>query len=287
MTSIEPKNILLTGASSGIGKELAMIAALQGHTLILLLRPGRKSEAALEQIGRKAKAATLVPVYCNLALQSSLLEAIARIKHQFSVIDIMVNNAAVFSGKKQFTIEGTELTIAVNVMAPFILMTELISLMTRPGATILNICSIGERFATIPPDDWFSTVNYSGNAMYNRSKRMLIMLGYEFAQKYQQPPSINSMHPGPTKSGLIKNHDVSLMPLLLRMAFKVMKHFRRSAHRSASDIYALITSPEYAGLTGKFFSGTKLASSSTRSQEPELMHKMYRRCLLQYKSASI
>jgi NAD(P)-dependent dehydrogenase (short-subunit alcohol dehydrogenase family) len=275
------KTILITGINSGIGKALAIMAGKENHKLILIGRAGQKSLEAVREIKRETQNGNVDFIPCDLSLQNDVKRCCDLIQTRYDILDVLVNNAGVYSETRTETDEGIELTIAVNVfLAPFLFMKQLLELMQKSDEVrIINVSSIGERYGAIDFNDLMSSRSYSGNAVYNKSKLMLTMITYQFAKLYTSDKLlINAVHPGAVNTNLIKDADRIKMPTLLRLVFTIVKSFRKSPEAAASKIYSLMVDAKYKGISGRFFSNGNIILSSKQSTDQALMENVWRVC---------
>lgn len=161
-------NIVITGASRGIGFELAKKFAIEGHQVIALARSQDKLKK-LEQVCRQEnRESKLIPVSFDL-LSGSLRENFERLvlKH-FNKVDILVNNAGLLLNKsfRDFTEEEFDRLYAVNVRAPFFIVQALDELFSE-HSHIVNISSMG---------GYQGSVKFPGLSLYSSAKGALAVL---------------------------------------------------------------------------------------------------------------
>jgi NAD(P)-dependent dehydrogenase (short-subunit alcohol dehydrogenase family) len=275
------KTILLTGANSGIGKALAFLAAKDRHRLILLIRKERDVKLLTEQIEAETNHLNIEVLACDLSVQKEIKKICEIINQKYSSIDILVNNAAVYTETRTETVDKIEINLAVNVLAPFLLTKTLLPLLAKANhPRVYNISSIGEKYGKADFDDVMSKKNYSGNTAYNKSKLLMTMLTYKFAELYADKDiTFNCIHPGATMTNLVKEKDILKMPFFLRFVFNIVKQFRQKPENAAQKIYELIMDGNKTNATGQFFSNGKLATSSAQAKDKQLINKTWDLCL--------
>lgn len=153
MRNLRGKTVLLTGAASGIGRELALQLAAEGCHLVLIDR----NPEGLDQVAKSAETSgSSVQCYCcDLARPDEIRSTMEQVLRDHCVIDILINNAGVawYGPTHGMSQEQWDWLMAVNLLAPIqITQTLLPHLLTRPDAHIVNMCSIsglvaGGRFA--------------------------------------------------------------------------------------------------------------------------------------------
>jgi NAD(P)-dependent dehydrogenase (short-subunit alcohol dehydrogenase family) len=275
------KTILITGANSGIGRALAFLMAQHQHRLILLTRKANEVEALTNEIKTGTNNENIKVLACDLSSQGEIEKCCDDLKQNYPSLDILINNAAVYTETRMETAAKIEVNLAVNVLAPFLLTQNLLPLLAKGNhPAVYNISSIGEKYAKADFDDVISIKNYAGNAVYNKSKLLLTLLTYKCSERYASTNvTFNCIHPGATMTNLVTDQDVAKMPMFLRVIFNLVKRFRQKPAQAAQAIYAILTSPQTARVTGQFFVNGRPALSSAQSRDRALMDKTWDLCL--------
>ncbi len=275
------KTILITGANSGIGKALAFLVAKHQHRLILIVRKESDAKPLSEEIKTKTQNPNIEAFACDLSKQEEIEKCCSSIKQNYSKLDILINNAAVYTETRMVTADKIEMNLAVNVLAPFLIIKNLLSLLdTRVNSSVYSISSIGEKYGKADFEDIMSERNYSGNAVYNKSKLLLTMLTYKFSELYAAKNiTFNCIHPGATSTNLVSDKEVEKMPFFLRFIFNIVKRFRQKPENAAQMIYKIITDKNASEVTGRFFANGQQTSSSSQSRDKQLIDKTWNLCL--------
>lgn len=272
------KIILITGANSGIGKALAFLTAKNQHRLILLVRKESDAKLLTEEIKAETNNLNIQVFACDLSNQDEIVKCCEIIKQSHLNLDILINNAAVYTETRMVTADNIEMNLAVNVLAPFLLTNNLLSLLDK--GKVYNISSIGEKFGKADFEDIMSEKNYSGNSVYNKSKLLLTMLTYKYSELYADKNiTFNCIHPGATMTNLVNEKDVAKMPFFLRFIFNIVKRFRQKPENSAQKIYKLIMDEYKQNVTGHFFANGKQIESSSKSTDKKLIDKTWELCI--------
>lgn len=275
------KTILITGANSGIGKALAFLTAKNQHRLILLVRKESDAKLLTEEIKSETNNPNIEVFTCDLSAQIEIEICCDRIRQSYSMLDILINNAAVYTETRMVTVDNIEMNLAVNVLAPFLLTKNLLSLLDNSEKSqVYNISSIGEKYGKADFDDMMSEKNYSGNSVYNKSKLLLTMMTYKYSELYTDKNiTFNCIHPGATMTNLVNEKDVEKMLFFLRFIFNIVKRFRQKPENAAQTIYKLITDENTSKVTGQFFADGKQTNSSVQSRDKQLIEKTWDLCL--------
>lgn len=275
---LEGQVALVTGATSGIGREIALGLARRGATTVVVGRgPDRAARTAAEisRVSGNPKVESLR--VDDLALLAGVRELAATTLDRYPSLHILVNNAGAFFRRREVTSDGLERTFALNVMAPYLLTTLLAPrLVASAPARVVNIASAAERSARIDfADLQFERRRYAGFGVYGSTKRELIWLTREFARRLAtRGVSVNAVHPGYVRSGFGLNNGGGTA-IAMRIIGRL---FARSIERGADTPIHVCASPELAGVTGEFFSDRKSRPGTADSRDPVRACRMFEEC---------
>ena len=193
------KTFLVTGATEGIGLETAKQLTTAGHTVIVHGRRADKVEHVVQSLQGSCGAAC--GYTADLASFAQIRAMVRDVQRDFPVIDGLLNNAGTFdgdySGKRIVTEDGNELSLQVNVLAPFLLTSLLLPNVRASGAGRIIICSSVSMGASDALADLQLSSGWSGHRAYSLSKLCDAMLSYELHCRYGDPPRLtfNTMDP--------------------------------------------------------------------------------------------
>ena len=187
--------VLITGATAGLGLHLARNLALRGATLLLHgRRPDRLEQVAGELRQWTPEVRTHV---ADLADLRQVRAMAARIRDTEPRLDVLVNNAAAGLAGRQRMIsaDGHELRLAVNHLAPYLLVRELTPLLAASApARVVNVASMGQ--APVDLGDLMFTRDFDAVQAYCRSKLAMIMATFALAgQLEERRVTVNAVHP--------------------------------------------------------------------------------------------
>jgi dehydrogenase/reductase SDR family member 12 len=195
---------VVTGANSGLGLEASRQLAALGADVVMVGRNPERLEPARASVEESARAgASITTEVIDLSSLESVRIGAERLLASCPQIDVLVNNAGVLLDSRQVSADGIELTLATNVLGPFLL-TELLipalaaAALERPPARIINVSSGGMYSEAVKLDDLQSArEKWSGSAFYARTKRMQVMLTEYWAEQLaDQAIVVSAMHPG-------------------------------------------------------------------------------------------
>lgn len=241
---------LVTGANAGIGKEIARGLAEQGATVIFLCRSEERARAAMDQVAADTGNDDLHLVLCDLSRQADIRAAAEEITERFDRLDVLVNNAGVYLTDFVLTVDQLEKTWAVNHLGYFLLTNLLLDLLKDSApARIVNVASDAHREASIDFDNLNGEQGYNWYNAYGRSKLANILFTRELARRLDGTGvTANALHPGVVASE-IWNRNADWVSWFVRL----FTPFFRSPAKGAETAVYLATSPEVAGVSGRYF----------------------------------
>ena len=195
---MEPITTVITGSTSGIGKVTAMELAKKGHAVYILVRNAGKGELVKQEIISQSGNKNIYVVQCDLTDLQSVRNAAGELNRKLFAINVLINNAGSAFLKKEFTKDGFEMTFAVNHLGHFLLTENLMPLLKKGQARIINVSSEAHRSAKPNFDDLeWEHMAYTGFKAYGVSKLYNIYFTKSLAQRYKQDGILSfALHPG-------------------------------------------------------------------------------------------
>ncbi|KAG7316218.1 hypothetical protein KOW79_019759 [Hemibagrus wyckioides] len=254
--SMRGRTVLVTGASSGIGKATAAELFRLHARVLMACRDREKGEQAAEEIRACAGQSDgeLVIKHVELTSLRSVREFCREIIQEEPKLDVLINNAGVFCCPYSKTEDGFEMQFGVNHLAHFLLTHLLTELMVRSAPSrILVVSSKLYKYGSIRFDDLNSERSYDPAFCYSQSKLANLLFTRELARRLEgRGVTVNSLSPGLVRTNLGRHVRV---PLLLKpLLFLVSWLFLKSPEEGAETPLYLACSPDVANVTGKFFS---------------------------------
>ncbi|MFI1911528.1 SDR family NAD(P)-dependent oxidoreductase [Nocardia sp. NPDC020380] len=257
--TIVGKQIVITGATNGIGKEIARAMARRGANLTLVARSESKAQDTLVELAAEPGAVgRLDYVLADLADLSSVRTAAARIVADTSQIDILFDNAGVHSFEAGITRDGYELMAGTNHLGPFLLTHLLLDplIAAAPSRIVVTASEAHRAAARLRPEDFAEPLRHSAigsQPIYGRSKLLNILFTEELAQRLAGTGvTVNSFCPGAVASGLIRSSRV------ISAAARTLSHtpFVRTPEQGAQMGIRLALDPSLTETTGQFYTST-------------------------------
>ena len=262
---MQKKNIIITGATDGIGLAAAKSIASKGYHVGFVGRNSDKGKKAMEEIIAHSGNENLDFFQCDLSLVRNVKDLADRIKQRYSKIDVLLNNAGGANKTKQITPEGLEKTFATNQMNYFVLSTELLNIISESNdGRIVNVASNAHIGAEVDYDNINSEKSFSAWTSYCVSKLMNIMFTYQLSSM-QDKVSINVLHPGFVDTNIAGNEG-NLIKYIVKFGAKI---FARTVDNGADSSIYLSTSDEVQGVSGKYFFKCREIKSSRASYNQE------------------
>jgi NAD(P)-dependent dehydrogenase (short-subunit alcohol dehydrogenase family) len=258
--------VLITGATSGIGREAAQQMAAQGASLVLAVRDLGKGQAVAAEVAHSTgrDAPDVVPF--DASDPSSIRACAEAVRGRFTSLDVLVNNAGIQLGTRTETREGIEAVLATNVLGYHHLTRELMLLLE--AAERARIVTVASTYAgQLDFDDLeFKRRTYSNVSAYKQSKQANRLWTWALARRLQGTRvTANAMSPGLVDTGLYRD-----MKRPRRLFMSVLsKLFGRSAAKGADTITWLALSPDVEGRSNAFWVDRAEKSCEFRGEKDE------------------
>jgi len=257
---LEGRTCLITGATDGHGKAMALALAARGATLVLLARNADKASAVRDEIAKESGGKAPEIILADLASAEDIDVAIESYLSSGRPLHLLVNNAGLVGLSRRTNDAGLELTFAVNYLAMFRLTLGLLPRIRQSGpARIVNISSDTYRIARIHFDDLQLERGYSLAKAYGQSKLAILYFTLELAGRLSgSGVVVNAVDPGPVASNIGADNP----GIAYRLARPMIQLFFPSAARAARTALMVATDPELAAATGGYY------RSLTRRKKP-------------------
>jgi NAD(P)-dependent dehydrogenase (short-subunit alcohol dehydrogenase family) len=247
------KTALVTGATGGIGKEIARGLAKLGATVIIGARNPSKGEQVASELKKDggANVSTMVVDVSSIASVKQFAEDFQK-KHD--ALHILVNNAGAWFGDRRTSVDGHELTFATNVIGPHLLTKLLADTLKKSAPSrVVNIVS-GLAANYDATDLEWTRRKYDGFKVYGQSKQALRMVTWLWAQKLEKDKvTVNGAAPGFVKTDFNQNASGFVASMINFSA----KLFAVTPEKGADTPLWAAASKEVEGQTAKYFDKRK------------------------------
>ena len=265
---------MVTGATSGMGEVTALALAARGATTIVVGRDPEKGAAVVDRIKLQSRNQNVVLMLADLSSQEQIRQLVTEVKRRHSQLDVLVNNAGSVFSRRQLSVDGIEMTFALNHLSYFLLTDLLLDLLEASAPSrIINISSATHNQAKSNEiEDWQSQKKYSMTQAYHRSKLANLLFTYELARRLQGTQvTVNAVKPGFTKTNFGRNNG-GLMGFFIRL---VSAAIAQSAEKGAETAIYLATSPDVSNVSGKYFDRQKAIASSKDSYNTGIAERLW------------
>jgi len=276
--NLQDKTILITGATSGIGRAAAQGLAQRGARLVIVGRSADKTNAAVAELRQATGNQAVEGLLADLSRQSEVRALAEQVRARYPLLDVLINNAGGVFGTRQETADGLELTFAVNHLAYFLLTDLLLdnvraAAQAHGSARIVNVASgAHQRVRGLDFDDLQSKRHYNAFQVYGASKLANILFTRELARRLADTGiTVNAMHPGLVHTGFGNNN----RHWYWRLAYLFINLAGKTPEQGADTIIYLATAPEVAGVTGQYFYERKAIEPSAAARDPQTAQRLW------------
>ncbi|MBN1875450.1 MAG: SDR family oxidoreductase [Anaerolineae bacterium] len=285
------KVCIVTGAASGIGAITAHALAQRGATVVIVDRDAEKGALTANQIKEQTGDDAVEFIAADLSAQQEIRRLAEHFKNRHQRLDVLVNNAGAIFPQRRESVDGIEMTFALNYLAYFLLTNLLLdTLKASAPARIINTSSRAHARAQIHFDDLESRTDYRDIKAYEHSKLAIVLFTYELARRLEGAGvTANTLHPGIVATNFAANNSGIVGPLMRSVATNFAANKRGSGglltrllnfvflspEQGAQTGIYLATSPEVEGVTGKYFVKCKAVPSSPASYDTVAARRLW------------
>jgi NAD(P)-dependent dehydrogenase (short-subunit alcohol dehydrogenase family) len=272
-TQMSGKTSLVTGATSGIGAVTARALAEMGSTVIVVGRDRAKSEATVQRIIRETGNESVEYLLADLSSQEQIRRLAEQVKGRYDQLNVLVNNAGGMFLRRQESVDGIEMTFALNHLGYFLLTNLLLDELKRGvPSRIVNVSSRAHEGARIDFEDLEGRRSYGGMRAYGQSKLANLLFTYELARRLEgSGVTVNALHPGFVATSFGANNGGSIVRALVRLA----QRRAISPEEGAQTSIYLASSPEVEGVSGGYFVRRAPHPSSPASRDQEAARRLW------------
>jgi retinol dehydrogenase 12 len=271
-TELKNTNIIVTGGSDGIGLETARALAGMGASLWIVGRNDAKTGQAVRNIIETTGNDRVGYFISDLSSIHSVTELARTINIKLDHLDVLVNNAGAFFMKRHTSVDGLEMTFALNHVNYFLLTNLLLDLIKQTGkARIVNVSSEAHFSGHVDFSDLQSEKNFNLMRVYGTSKLMNVLFTYELVRRLNGGRvTVNALHPGFVASNFGKSNGGLMIPI-----FKLVHLGAINTREGAKTSVYLASSPEVDGVTGKYFDKCQAIKSSKESYDEAVARRLW------------
>ena len=263
--SMSGKTCLVTGATNGIGKAAAQALAKMGVTVVVVGRNALKTAQLVEEIRAASGNQNVDSLLADLSSQKEVRRLADEVKSRYPHLHVLLNNAGGTFTTRQLSVDGIEMTFALNHLAYFLLTNLLLdTLKASAPARIINVSSDAHSGGKIDFDNLQGERSYSGFGPYGNSKLANILFTIELARRLEGTGvTVNALHPGLVNTGFGRNNP----GLLMKIMGAIIPLIARSPEKGARTSVYLATSPEVQDISGKYFVDCKVTQPAPQASD--------------------
>jgi retinol dehydrogenase 12 len=270
MNESEKQVAVVTGATGGIGRWIALGLARAGHHVVMIVRDATRGDAAAAWIEERVPDSSIEVKLADLSLLAAAQRAGQEIAATHPRVTLLINNAGIFTARRQVTAEGHERVLAVNHLAPYVLTHELEAAL-RAGAPsrVINVGSSTSDRASIDPGNLELVRGWGMVRAYSQSKLAIMMSTFALAERLRGSGVVaHVVHPGAVATGLIRESGP------IGIAWRLMAPFMRTEEQGADTPLDVALAPEWANMSGAYVKDRAPVRPNRRALDPVLVGKV-------------
>jgi NAD(P)-dependent dehydrogenase (short-subunit alcohol dehydrogenase family) len=267
------KTCMITGATSGIGKATALELARRGAVVIMVSRNTERCAQAVDFIRQETGNLDVDFMVADLSSQAEIRRLAQGIHDQYSRLDVLVNNVGGMFLRRKESVDGIEMTFALNHLSYFLLTNLLLDLLrdSKP-ARIVNVSSNGHYGKLLNFDDLQFKHRYQGLKAYGCSKMANVFFTYELARRLEDSGiTVNALHPGFVATNIAKDNG-----FYVKLIYPILERRMITPEEGAQTSIYLASSPDVEGMTGKFFVKKKAVKSDLASYDEAAQKRLWK-----------
>lgn len=263
MGDMTGRTVLVTGATSGIGRETAAQLASMGARVLVHGRTADSVDRAARELEDASHGGLLEPISADLTSLAAVRDLADEVGRRAEHLDVLVNNAGTYVVSHALTPDGNETTFAVNHLAAFALTLLLGGLLEESAPSrVITVSSVAHFRGTIPLEDPTYSSGYDAIEAYADSKLANVLFALEAAGRFAGTGvTSNTLHPG------------IIDTKLLRAGFP--DRSGASPAVGASTPVYLATSPEVEDVSGRYFVNRHPAQPAPAALDHELRERLW------------
>ena len=266
---IGEQTMLVTGANAGIGRATATELARLGARVLMACRNGERGAEAQAAVSEEVPGARTELLVADLSTGDGVRSLAEQTGQLTDRLDVLVNNAGVFTRKFTPTADGLETQFAVNHLAPFLLTNLLRDLLVKSApARVVTVSSEAHKRGQIRFDDLQGEQHYSGMRAYAQSKLANLLFNRELARRFGGTGvTANALHPGVIATQLLFS---GFAPI------KLLRPFLKTPESGARTSVFLAVAPAVERLTGLYFIDLEPARPSQAARDESAARRLWR-----------
>ena len=249
---MKDKTVLITGANDGIGRATAEKLAAHGAHVVLACRDDAKAQRAAKEIMETTGNHNVDTLPIDLSSLASVKAASEEFLAEHPKLDVLINNAGVYTDSLELSEDGYELQFAVNHLGHFLLTLNLLPAIQccRHCSRVINVSSKMHDKGVLDFDNLRGErKSYKGGEAYSQSKLANVLFTMELDRRYGRDLTTNCLHPGLVGTRLANKKAGAFTSTV----WSLYKPFATKPDRGAATSVYLAASPEVQDVSGRYF----------------------------------
>lgn len=267
MTPPEQRVAVVTGATGGMGRVIALALVHQGMHVVTIARDTRRGEELRSAVSELNGAGSIEFIAGDLSHRAGIIATSAAIRARHKAMHVLMNNAGAHFTTHRLSPDGIEMHIAIDYLAAYGLTTLLVPELRRGQARVVNVASDTlrdtrqvkllrrPRPATLEVDQLTDLAalnpqeDFAPFQAYARAKLLTVTAGYALSRTLAGEVTINAVHPGIVATDIIAD----IVPRALRPLIGILRRLMLTPEEGASAALRLALDPALEGVTGRYF----------------------------------
>ena len=270
---LDGKTVLITGATDGIGKQVAKEMAMIGAQTVLVGRNEDKCKQAVDEVSKISGNTQVSYLVADLSIMGEVKSLAEEFRSKYDRLDILINNAGGSFLKRTQTVDGFETTFALNHLTYFLLTDLLLDLLkSNAPSRVINTSSGSHYHGKIRFDDIHLKRFYFVYWAYSQSKLANVMHTYTLARRLEgSQVTANCLHPGLVQTGIFRK-----VKIVGPFIDKILTRNAIPVEEGAETIVYLASSAEVAQESGHYYYKKKARTTSALSYDEDLQERLWR-----------
>ena len=267
------KVVLVTGGTGGIGKATAIGLAALGARVGITGRDLTRAERVAAEIRTASGNPAVDPFAADMSSQAEVRRLAVAVLDAYPRLNVLVNNVGGFWAHRHPTVDGLELTFAVNHLASFLLTNLLLDrLKASAPARVVTVSSHVQAEGRIDFDNLQGARDYSGQTAYSQSKLANVMFTNELAHRLGgSGVTATCLHPGFVRTDFGAEDQAWFFSII---SHAVRPFLKTPAQGARSSIY-LASSPDMQGVTAQFFVNSKPKTANKVAYDADMTRRLW------------
>lgn len=270
---MEGKVCLVTGATQGVGRAVAMELAKRRAEVVVLGRDEARGRAVVEEIVRASDNKRVELLVADLSSQADVRRAAEAFRARHARLDLLVNNAAVTPWSRRESVDGIEESLAVNHLSHFLLTNLLLPELKAAAPSRVVTVTTSAHARRLDLDDLqMARRRYHAVPAYARTKLLNVLFTYELARRLEgSGVTANAVHP----ANMIRSGGAREFQGPLKALLRLLGPFHVSPEKAAEEPLRVATSPGLAATTGAFFASGKPRRSAPITYDADVARRAW------------